>query len=169
MRREPTEIFRSGCGTFCYAATTHVKSGVRKMLRPGAYRHVANRASDLVLIVDDYDHTREMYAEFLEFSGFRVAEAGTGGFAIRTAQERLPALVVMDLSLPDMPGWEAAKVLRRDARTMDIAIIAVTAFSRTHARDVALRAGCDVFLEKPIPPNALADQIAGLLRRKRRS
>jgi CheY-like chemotaxis protein len=142
-----------------------VKSGIQRASRPGAYRHVARRDPELVLIVDDYDHTREMYAEFLEFAGFRVAEAGTGDFAIRTVRERHPSLVVMDLSLPDMTGWQAANILRHDARTMDIPIIALTAYTRTHARDVALRAGCDVFLEKPIPPNALADQISGLLGR----
>jgi two-component system cell cycle response regulator DivK len=144
-----------------------LRSGIQKRVRPGAYSQITKRESDLVLIVDDYDHTREMYAEFLEFAGFRVAEAGTGGVAIKTAHERHPSLVVMDLSLPDMTGWHAAKLLRRDARTMDIPIIAVTAYSQTHARDVALRAGCDVFLEKPIAPNALADQISGLLRRTR--
>ncbi|MDB4937628.1 MAG: transcriptional regulator [Labilithrix sp.] len=143
-----------------------MKSGVRKALRPGAYRHVAGRDPALVLIVDDYDHTREMYAEFLEFAGFRVAEAGTGTHAIKTVHERQPSLVVMDLCLPDMNGWQAANILRRDARTVDIPIIALTAYSRTHARDVALRAGCDVFLEKPIAPNALAEQITGLLRRR---
>jgi CheY-like chemotaxis protein len=145
-----------------------MKSGIRKSVRPGAYRHIVKRDPELVLIVDDYDHTREMYAEFLEFAGFRVAEAGTGGVAIKTVHERRPSLVVMDLSLPDMTGWQAASILRHDARTMDIPIIALTAYSRTHARDVALRAGCDVFLEKPIPPNVLAEQITGLLRRKNR-
>ena len=145
-----------------------MKSGIQRASRPGAYRHIARRDPDLVLIVDDYDHTREMYAEFLEFAGFRVAEAGTGDFAIKTVHERHPSLVVMDLSLPDMTGWQAANILRRDARTMDIPIIALTAYTRTHARDVALRAGCDVFHQKPNAPNALADQISGLLHRKNR-
>ena len=138
-------------------------SGIRKRTRPGAYRHVNRREAALVLIVDDYDDTREMYAEFLEFAGFRIAEAGTGGHAIKTVHERRPALVVMDLSLPDMSGSHAASILRRDARTMDIPIIAVTAYATGDARDIALRAGCDLFLEKPVAPNELAEQIQRLL------
>jgi two-component system cell cycle response regulator DivK len=144
-----------------------MKSGLRKAQRPGAYRQVATHERELVLIVEDYDETREMYAEFLEFAGFRVAEAGTGDFALETVHKRHPSLVVMDLSLPDMSGCEAASRIRQDARTMDIPIIALTAYSRHEAADVALRAGCDVFLEKPLAPNDLADQINSLLRRKR--
>lgn len=142
-------------------------SGIRRAQRPGTYRQVANRDPALVLLVEDYDETREMYAEFLEFVGFRVAEAGTGDYAIKTVHERHPSLVVMDLSLPDMNGCQAASALRADARTMDIPIIALTAHGRHEARDMALRAGCDVFLEKPLGPNELADQIASLLHRKR--
>jgi two-component system cell cycle response regulator DivK len=144
-----------------------MKSGIRNALRPGAYSHVATREAELVLIVEDYDETREMYAEFLELAGFRVAEAGTGDYALKTVYERQPSLVVMDLALPDMSGCEAASLIRRDARTMDIPIIALTAYSRHEAADVAFRAGCDVFLEKPLAPNDLADQIKTLLRRKR--
>lgn len=144
-----------------------MKSGIRKKTRPGAYRHVASREPALVLIVDDYDDTREMYAEFLEFAGFRIAEAGTGGHAIKTVHERRPALVVMDLSLPDMSGSHAARILRHDARTMDIPIIAVTAYASGDARDIALRAGCDLFLEKPVAPNDLTERIERLLLTRR--
>lgn len=144
-----------------------MKSGIRVAQRPGAYCQVARRDPELVLIVEDYDETREMYAEFLEVAGFRIAEAGTGDFAIRTAHHRQPSVVIMDLSLPDMSGCEAAAQLRRDARTMDIPIIALTAFSRHEAADQALRSGCDVFLEKPLAPNDLVDQINDLLKRKR--
>jgi CheY-like chemotaxis protein len=70
---------------------------------------------------------------------------------------------VLDLSLPDMPGWEAASILRRDARTRDVAIIAVTAYPEMQVRKFALDAGCDVFLEKPVAPNALADLVKELI------
>jgi two-component system cell cycle response regulator DivK len=150
-------------------AVDAMESGIREAVRPGAYAHIAKRDHDLVLIVEDYDETREMYAEFLEFAGFRVAEAGTGNHAIKTVHERHPSLVIMDLSLPDMNGCQAAALLRRDVRTMDIPIIALTAYSRHEARDMALRAGCDIFLEKPLGPNELAGHITDLLRRKRES
>jgi CheY-like chemotaxis protein len=150
---------------------THVpartKSGIRRSERPGAYRQTNEGDPALVLVVDDYMHTREMYAEFLAFVGFRVASAWNAGLAIRAARLARPALVVMDLALPDMTGCEAASILRRDARTKNVPIIAVTAYSKTHMRDVALRSGCDVFLEKPIAPNALVDEIRALLRRTR--
>ncbi len=144
-----------------------MKSGIRKTTRPGAYRYVAGREPALVLIVDDYDDTRAMYAEFLEFAGFRIAEAGTGGHAITTVHERKPALVVMDLSLPDMSGSHATRILRRDVRTMDIPIIAVTAYASSDARDIALSAGCDLFLEKPVAPNELTERIERLLLTRR--
>jgi CheY-like chemotaxis protein len=139
------------------------KSGTRTSIRPGAYQHTPRRERPHVLVVDDYVHTREMYAEFLSFIGFRVTSAANARAAIASARRATPSLVVMDLSLPDMAGWQAAKILRNDRRTCAVPIIAVTAYSRTHARDVALRSGCNVFLEKPIGPNALADEISALL------
>jgi CheY-like chemotaxis protein len=129
-------------------------------VRPGAYHQVTKPH---VLVVDDYMHTREMYAEFLEFVGFRVTAAENARSAIEKARRRKPSLVVMDLALPDMPGWKAASILRSDARTKDVPIIAVTAYSETHAREIALESGCNVFLEKPVGPNALADLIKELI------
>jgi CheY-like chemotaxis protein len=122
----------------------------------------------LVLVVDDYDHTREMYSEFLEFVGFRVASAENGEVAIARARATRPSLVVMDLALPGITGWQAARIIRRDARTKDVPVIAVTAYPETHARELALRAGCSMFLEKPIAPNALVDRIHELLAKPRR-
>lgn len=140
-----------------------LKSGTRKSVRPGAYRQIVRPNPVHVLVVDDYTHTREMYAEFLSFVGFRVSAAESAMAAIESARKKKPGAVVMDLALPDMPGWEAARVLRRDARMRNVPIIAVTAYSPENARRVALEAGCNVFLEKPVGPNALADLIKELV------
>jgi two-component system, cell cycle response regulator DivK len=117
-----------------------------------------------VLVVDDHEHTREMYAEFLAFVGFRVASAGTGEIALERARRLAPAVVVMDYSLPGLDGWEAARRLRRDARTRSTAILGITAAGDSE-RARALASGCDGFMEKPVAPNVLADEVGRLLRR----
>ncbi|HLM46046.1 MAG TPA: response regulator, partial [Myxococcaceae bacterium] len=76
-----------------------------------------NDTAPLVLIVDDYQDAREMYAEYLEFSGFRVAEARNGAEAVEKAFALRPSVILMDLSLPVMDGWEATRRLKADART----------------------------------------------------
>jgi CheY-like chemotaxis protein len=141
------------------------RSGTRRAVRAGTYRQGRSLHDDgpLVLVVDDYDHTREMYAEFLSFVGFRVAEAATAEAALDLARRLRPSAVVMDLALPGMSGWEAAACLRRDVRRR-LPIIAVTASCDPSFRAAALGAGCDAFMQKPVGPNALADAIGDLLR-----
>ena len=71
----------------------------------------------LVLVVDDYQDAREMYAEYLNFSGFRVTEASTGDEAVEKAFAQRPDVILMDLSLPGMDGWAATRQLKNDERT----------------------------------------------------
>src|SRR5204862_74124 len=78
------------------------------------------------LVVEDYQDAREMYAAYLQFSGFDVAEAGNGIEAIEKTQELLPDIVLMDLALPKMDGWEATRRLKNDPRTRHIQIVAMT-------------------------------------------
>ncbi len=80
----------------------------------------------LILIVDDYQDAREMYAEYLKASGFRVAEARTGFEAVAKARELKPDVVLMDLSLPGIDGWEATRQLKADQSTMHIPVVAIT-------------------------------------------
>jgi len=80
------------------------------------------REQPLVLVVEDYQDAREMYTAYLQFSGFDVAEAGNGLEAVEKAQELLPDIVLMDLALPRMDGWEATRRLKSDARTRHIPI-----------------------------------------------
>ena len=123
---------------------------------------VAERSGrPLVLVVDDYQDAREMYAESLRASGFIVAEAGTGDEAVAKARELLPHAIVMDLSLPGMDGWTATRLLKLDPRTRDIPVVALTGNARADASAAAREAGCDAFLVKPCLPD---DMIAAVRR-----
>ena len=117
----------------------------------------------LVLIVDDYQDAREMYAEYLSFSGFRVAEASNGLDAVNQAIELTPDIILMDLSLPVMDGWEATRRLKEDARTSDIPVVALTGHALAGMFEGAKRAGCDAFVTKPCLPEDLVKEIRSVL------
>ena len=85
----------------------------------------------VVLLVDDYPDAREMYAEYLEFSGFDVVEASNGLEALERAIDATPDVILMDLSLPVMDGWEATRRLKADDRTKHIPVLAVTGHALT--------------------------------------
>ena len=116
-----------------------------------------------VLIVDDFDDNRQMYAEFLAYSGFRVLEASNGAEAVEKATEHLPDLIVMDLSLPVLDGWEATRRLKSDPRTRHIPVIALTGHALEGHSQGARAAGCDAFLAKPCLPDKLLDTVRAML------
>ena len=120
-------------------------------------------ARSLILVVDDIGDNRQMYAEYLEYDGYRVEQAGSGAEAVVLAEEVRPALIVMDLSMPDMDGWDATRRLKGDPRTRAIPIIVVTGHALGNAEQRALEAGADAFLTKPCLPNDLASKIAAML------
>lgn len=120
----------------------------------------------LVLVVDDFADNREMYAEFLSFSGFRVIEASNGREAVDQAIAKLPDVIVMDLSLPVMDGWEATRVLKGDARTGKIPVVALTGHALSSHSRGAQEAGCDAFLAKPCMPDQLVAELRRLLARR---
>jgi two-component system cell cycle response regulator DivK len=113
----------------------------------------------LVLVVDDVAHGREIFAEYLEFRGFRVATAVDGLEALDKAFELLPDIILMDLSLPQLDGWEATKRLKGDDRTKTIPIIALTAHALASAHDKAMAAGCDSVVTKPCVPRDLEAEV----------
>jgi two-component system cell cycle response regulator DivK len=115
----------------------------------------------LVLVVDDYQDAREMYAECLDQSGFRVEQAESGEEAVAKAVALRPALIVMDLALPGMDGWTATRTIKTDARTASIPVVALTGHARSDASHAAHAAGCDAFLTKPCLP----DEIVAVVRR----
>jgi CheY-like chemotaxis protein len=117
----------------------------------------------LVLVVEDYQDAREMYAAYLSFSGFRVAEATNGVEAIEKAVELMPDIILMDLALPRMDGWEATRRLKGDERTKHIPIVALTGHALAGHADGARQAGCDAFVTKPCLPDALVAEIQRML------
>jgi two-component system cell cycle response regulator DivK len=125
--------------------------------------HDAAAARPLILVVDDVGDNREMYAEFLEYEGYQVAQARTGVEALALAQNVAPALIVMDLSMPGMDGWEAARRLKADARTKSIPVLVVSAHALRGTEERAREAGADSFLRKPCLPEDLSAKVAAML------
>ena len=119
--------------------------------------------SPLILVVDDYQDAREMYAEYLQFSGFRVAKARNGNEAVAQAFSMRPDLILMDLSLPGMVGWEASRVLKADERTRHIPVVALTGHALAGASEGARKAGCDSFVTKPCLPDDLVVEVRRML------
>jgi CheY-like chemotaxis protein len=117
----------------------------------------------LILVVDDYQDAREMYAEYLQYSGFRVAEAKNGNEAVAQARSLKPDLILMDLSLPGMDGWEATRVLKADEATKKIPIVALTGHALAGASEGARKAGCDSFVTKPCLPDDLVVEVKRML------
>jgi len=124
---------------------------------------MSQQTQPLILVVDDYQDAREMYAEYLQFSGFRVAEAKNGNEAVEQAFALKPDLILMDLSLPGMDGWEATRRLKADDRTRHIPIVALTGHALAGASEGAKKAGCDSFVTKPCLPDDLVVEVRRML------
>ena len=121
------------------------------------------RERPLVLIVEDQSDLRLLYVEHLTTSGFDVIEAVNGAEAIDHTSAQLPDVVLMDLSLPVVDGWEATRRLKSDSRTAHIPVVAMTAHDGSGELERATRAGCDWFVPKPCPPHALVIEIRRVL------
>lgn len=119
-----------------------------------------------VLLVDDYPDAREMYSEYLDFAGFDVIEAANGMEALQRAADEAPDIVLMDLSLPVMDGWEATRRLKADVRTATIPVVALTGHALAGISEGARQAGCDAFVTKPCLPEDLVKEIRKVLARR---
>ena len=120
-----------------------------------------------VLLVEDNADNRTIYRTMLEFAGYGVTEAVDGGDAIRQAREGLPALILMDISIPEVDGWEATRILKSDERTRHIPIVALTAHALPADRLKAEEMGCDGYLAKPVEPRTVVEEVDRLLGRSR--
>jgi len=125
----------------------------------------ADSPQPLILVVDDYADAREMYSESLLVAGFRVAEAANGVDAVSQAHALSPAAILMDLSLPGLDGWEATRLLKADAATRHIPIVAITGHVPAQAMERASAAGCDRLLIKPALPDQVIAEVRLALRR----
>jgi CheY-like chemotaxis protein len=123
-----------------------------------------SRPKPLVLLVDDDRQCREMYAASLREAGFEVAEAHNGNQAVAKAEEQTPSIVVTDLALPGLDGYQLARRLRQSETTGAVPIIAITGyggFMDDTAR--ALNGGCNAVLTKPCLLDRLLEEIERLL------
>ncbi len=118
----------------------------------------------LILIVEDFDDAREMYRDYLEFSGYRVDTARDGREAIEKARALNPDLILMDLSLPGIDGWEATRLLKAAPETNHLLIVALSAHALAAEGDRARAAGCDGFIAKPCLPPDLVNEIEKYLK-----
>lgn len=121
------------------------------------------RDRPLVLIVEDQRDLRQLYAQQLSLGGFDVIEASNGEDAIAHTSAQHPDVILMDLSLPVLDGWEATRRLKTDERTAHIPVVALTAHDGAGELQRATRAGCDWFVPKPCPPHALITEVRRVL------
>jgi two-component system, cell cycle response regulator DivK len=121
------------------------------------------RDRPLILIVEDQHELRHLYVQQLTISGFDVIEAQNGAEALTHTAAQAPDVVLMDLSLPVLDGWEATRRLKSDERTCHIPVVALTAHDGAGELQRATRAGCDWFVPKPCPPDALIAEVRRVL------
>jgi CheY-like chemotaxis protein len=119
-----------------------------------------------VLVVDDAAFNREVLVQNLE-DEYEMLEAADGVAAVVMARAHLPDVILMDLSLPGIDGWEAVRLLRRDPATAWIPIVAVTAHAMAGDKDRALASGCDDYLPKPVDEELLQVKVRDWLARGR--
>lgn len=112
-----------------------------------------------VLFVDDDGATRAGYTEYLTALGYNVIPAATGNDALTAAQTSTFDVVVLDMQLPDIDGWEVARRLKASPTTAHVPIVALTGADLPHERVSAMRAGCDRHVGKPCRPGELIDAI----------
>ena len=118
-----------------------------------------------ILIVDDYPDAIDIWAIYLRAHGYDVSTAADGAGAIAQAEHLLPDLIVLDLELPGISGFEAARRLRRSPFTHDIPLIAATGYSHHAQLSLAREAGFDRVMVKPVDPDSLVGEIEKLLDR----
>ena len=115
-----------------------------------------------ILIVEDNEMNRDMLSRRLERRGFSVVMAVDGAEGVAMSKTERPDLILMDMSLPVMNGWEATRAVRADASTAAIPVIALTAHSMPGDREKAMEAGCDDYDTKPVDLPRLLAKMAAL-------
>ena len=118
-----------------------------------------------ILLVEDNDMNRDMMSRWLKSKGYDVMTAVDGEEAIRKGLDDSPDLILMDLGLAKIDGWEATRQLKTTVKTSHVPIIAVTGYVMEGDRDKALEAGCDEYSAKPVDFGRLQEMIQALLQR----
>ena len=121
-------------------------------------------AGALVLVADDERNIQELARLYLTNDGFQVETARNGQEAVEKAQEASPDIILMDLSLPVMDGWEATRLIKQDSRTRDIPVMALSGHVLAGSENNAKEAGADEFVAKPCLPQDLENKIRNMLK-----
>jgi two-component system cell cycle response regulator DivK len=116
-----------------------------------------------VLIVEDNEDNRIVYSTMLRHFGFAVDEAENGAEGILKARTNLPDVILMDIAIPLVDGWEAVQRLKKDPSTAHIPIVALTAHAMPADRERAIQVGCDGYLAKPCEPRAVVEEVKRIL------
>jgi two-component system, cell cycle response regulator DivK len=122
-----------------------------------------NRKDKRILIVEDDRLSMTLLSDFLNAHGYRVLKTSQGLDAINLARDEQPDLILMDIKLPDISGFDVTRLLKRDKQTKAIPIIAVTAFATSGDEIKALESGCDAYIPKPISFDKLLRTIQSFL------
>jgi len=121
----------------------------------------------LILVVDDNEDNREIYATGLRYAGYDVEIACDGAEALEVARRTRPAIILLDLGMPGMDGWDAIKELRATRETRSTYILVVSGFADATSRKRARDAGCDEFLAKPCLPRVVVERVADVLSKQK--
>lgn len=113
----------------------------------------------MVLLVEDNEDNLIVYRTILNHVGYHVIEARDGEEGVSRARQDRPDLILMDVSLPKIDGWEATRRIKGDPETADIPIIAVTAHALDDDRQKAIEVGCDGYLAKPVAPRRVVEEV----------
>jgi two-component system, cell cycle response regulator DivK len=116
-----------------------------------------------ILLVEDNEMNRDMLSRRLARRGYEVVVAVDGEAGVRMAQSESPALILMDMSLPGLDGWDATRQIKADPATRSVPVIALTAHAMSGDREKSLAAGCDDFDTKPVDFERLLGKIQALL------
>jgi CheY-like chemotaxis protein len=126
-------------------------------------------AAATVLLVDDNQLNLELVTDVLEAAGYAIRQARSAEEALATVLGERPDLILMDIGLPGMDGHAAVRALRADATTRDLLVVALTAYAMAGDEKLALDAGFDAYITKPIHTRTLAETVARLLAERRRA
>jgi two-component system cell cycle response regulator DivK len=135
-------------------------------MRSGRHPRVDCKPS--VLIVDDVDDNRDLYASYFEHVGFDTDQASDGEQALEKIEATLPDVVIMDLSMPFLDGWEATRLIRSNPRTRHLLVIVVTGHTTKESIAAAHAAGADAVCTKPCMPGELVALVQARLEDRRR-
>ena len=119
----------------------------------------AKRFNGTVVLVEDNDDNRIIYSTMLEHGGYRVFCVGDGKSGVELVRKVRPSVVLMDISVPVMDGWDATRILKSDPATRNIPIVALTAHALASDREKAKEVGCDDYIAKPAEPRAVLDAV----------